>query len=230
VGRIRDRIGQTIRLGTFRPVFQPIVDVVTGAHLGYEALTRFADGTRPDVVFAEARAAGLEADLELATLAAAIAAARRLPAGAWLSLNVSPTLLTGSRRLAAVLRRAKHPIVLEVTEHVAVDDYAALRAAIDRLRPTVRVAVDDVGSGFANFGHMVELRPAFVKLDIGLVRGIDGDLTRQALIVGLLHFAKESDSQTIAEGVETEEELATLRRLGVPLAQGYLLGRPAEAA
>jgi EAL domain-containing protein (putative c-di-GMP-specific phosphodiesterase class I) len=76
----------------------------------------------------------------------------------------------------------------------------------------------------------VELRPAFVKVDIGLVRGIDADLTRQALMVGLLHFASESASQTIAEGVETEEELATLRRLGVPLAQGYLLGRPAPVA
>jgi PAS domain S-box-containing protein len=229
VGRIRERIGQAIRLGTFRPVFQPIVDVATGAHLGYEALTRFADGTTPDVVFAEARAAGLEAELELATLAAAITAARRLPAGAWLSLNVSPALLTGSRRLPSVLRAAERPVVLEVTEHVRVDDYAALRAAIDRLRPVVRVAVDDVGSGYANFGHIVELRPAFVKLDLGLVRGIDADLTRQALIVGLLHFASESASQTIAEGVETEAELATLRRLGVPLAQGYLLGRPAEA-
>ena len=69
-----------------------------------------------------------------------------------------------------------------------------------------------------------------MKLDIGLVRGIDADLTRQALMVGLLHFASKSVSQTIAEGVETEEELATLRKLGVPLAQGYLLGRPATVA
>jgi hypothetical protein len=117
--------------------------------------------------------------------------------------------------------------VLEVTEHVVVADYEALRAAIGRLRPEVRVAVDDAGAGIANFGHIVELRPAFVKLDIGLVRGIDSDLTRQALMVGLLHFARSSASQTIAEGVETKLELATLRALGVPLAQGYLLGRPA---
>jgi EAL domain-containing protein (putative c-di-GMP-specific phosphodiesterase class I) len=68
-----------------------------------------------------------------------------------------------------------------------------------------------------------------VKLDVGLVRGIDTDLTRQALMVGLLHFASESAGQTIAEGVETEAELATLRRLGVPFAQGYLLARPAPA-
>ena len=99
-------------------------------------------------------------------------------------------------------------MVLEVTEHVPVADYVALRAAIGRLRPEVRVAVDDAGAGVANFGHIVELRPAFVKLDIGLVRGIDSDLSRRALMVGLLHFAAESASQTIAEGVETELELA----------------------
>jgi PAS domain S-box-containing protein len=227
VGKTRERIAQTIKAGSFRPVFQPIVDVATGAHLGYEALTRFLDGSSPDRVFADARASGLELDLELATLGAAIDAATALPAGAWLSVNVSPGLVIANGRLAHVLRRADRPLVLEVTEHVPVDDYAALRDAIGRLRPRVRVAVDDVGSGIANFGHIVELRPAFVKLDLGLVRRIDADLTRQALVVGLLHFSNESSSLTIAEGVETEDELATLRRLGVPLAQGYLLGRPA---
>ena len=230
IGLTRDRISQTITDVAFRPVFQPIVDVATGEHAGYEALTRFSSGTAPDLVFADARAAGLEAELELATLAAAISAAAALPQGAWLSLNVSPNLVTADEGLGELLRRSNRPVVLEVTEHVAVPDYAALRAAIGRLRPEVRVAVDDAGSGVANFSHIVELRPAFVKLDIGLVRGIDTDLTRQALMVGLLHFASESASQTIAEGVETEEELATLRRLGVPLVQGYLVGRPAPAA
>jgi diguanylate cyclase (GGDEF)-like protein/PAS domain S-box-containing protein len=229
IGLTRDRISQTITDVAFRPVFQPIVDAATGEHAGYEALTRFSSGTAPDLVFADARAAGLEAELELATLAAAISAAAALPHDAWLSLNVSPDLVTANAQLADLLHRVDRPVVLEVTEHVVIPDYAALRAAIDRLRPAVRVAVDDAGAGVANFSHIVELRPAFVKLDIGLVRGINADLTRQALMVGLLHFASESASQTIAEGVETEEELATLRKLGVPLVQGYLVGRPAPA-
>jgi EAL domain-containing protein (putative c-di-GMP-specific phosphodiesterase class I) len=227
VGTARERIAQIINDSSFGPVFQPIVDITTGARLGYEALTRFKSGTAPDVVFADARAAGLEAELELATLASSISAAAGLPQGAWLSLNVSPTLVTGDERLANLLHGSDRQLVLEVTEHVHVDDYVAFRAAIDRLRPEVRVAVDDAGSGIANFSHIVELRPAFVKVDIGLVRGIDKDLSRQALMVGLLHFASQSVSQTIAEGVETEAELATLRTLGVPLAQGYLLGPPA---
>jgi PAS domain S-box-containing protein len=226
VDQVRRRIAEIIKTTAFRSVFQPIVDLEGGAHAGYEALTRFSSGTAPNLVFDDARAVGLEADLELATLDAALSSAVALPRGMWLSLNVSPGLVATNGRLAALLRRADRPIVLEVTEHVPVDDYVALRAAIGRLRPGVRVAVDDAGSGVANFGHIVELRPAFVKLDIGLVHGIDSDLTRQALVVGLLHFATESHSQTIAEGVETEEELATLQKLGVPFAQGYLLGRP----
>ncbi len=225
---VLERIAKIIEEGAFRPVFQPIVDVPSGAYVGYEALTRFTDGAAPDLVFAEARTAGLESALEMATLAASIKAAVGLPPGSWLSLNVSPALLIEEKHLAGLLRTADRPLVLEVTEHVSVADYDALRTAIRQLRPEVRVAVDDAGSGIANFGHIVELRPAFVKLDIGLVRGIDSDLSRQALMVGLLHFATASASQTIAEGVETELELATLRALGVPLAQGFLLGRPAS--
>ncbi len=230
VGSTRDRIAELIKTAAFRPVFQPIVDLATGRHAGYEALTRFTSGVSPDLVFADARAVGLEAELELATLAAAISASRGLARSAWLSLNVSPDLLAGSRQLGRLLRRSERAIVLEVTEHVPVADYARLRAAIERLRPRVQVAVDDAGSGVANFSHIVELRPAFVKLDMSLVRGIESDRTRQALVLGLLHFASESESQTIAEGVETEAELATLREIGVPFAQGYLLGRPTPAA
>ena len=226
INRVRDRIADMVRTTAFGPVFQPIVDLATGAFAGYEALTRFSNGTAPALVFADARAAGLEAELELATLAAAISAAARLPPGGWLSLNVSPSLVTGDPRLARLVRQADRPLVLEITEHMPVGNYEALRTAIGDLPAKVRVAVDDAGAGVANFGHIVELRPAFLKLDIGLVRGIDSDLSRQALMVGLLHFARESASQTIAEGVETDEELATLRKLGVPFAQGYLLGRP----
>ena len=230
IGLARDRISRTIAEVAFRSVFQPILDLATGEYAGYEALTRFSSGTAPDVVFADARVAGLEAELELATLAASISAAAALPPGGWLGLNVSPNLVTADNGLGALLRRANRPLVLEVTEHTAIPDYAALRASVGRLRPEVRVAVDDAGAGIANFSHIVELRPAFVKLDIGLVRRLNTDLTRQALVIGLLHFASESASQTIAEGVETEEELATLRKLGVPFVQGYLVGRPASAA
>jgi PAS domain S-box-containing protein len=226
IDRVREHVSDVLAAVAFSPVFQPIVDLATGAHAGYEALMRFSNGTAPDVAFADARAVGLEAELELATLQTAISAAAGLPPGTWLSVNVSPDLVTSNRQLAAVLGASDRPLVLEVTEHVPVADYAAFRDAISGFHPSVRIAVDDAGAGVANFGHIVELRPAFVKLDMRLVQGIDGDRTRQALVLGLLHFASESHSQTIAEGIETEAELATLRKLGVPFAQGYLLGPP----
>ncbi len=91
------------------------------------------------------------------------------------------------------------------------------------------VLEDDAGAGIANFAHIVELRPHFVKIDIGLIRGVNADLTRQALIVGLNHFAESTGCTLIAEGIETQAEDATLRSLGLHLGQGYLFGRPEPA-
>ena len=120
--------------------------------------------------------------------------------------------------------------MLEITEHAPVEDYAALRSAFVALGAGLRLAVDDAGAGVANFNHLVELRPQFVNVDIGLVRGVNADLTRQALIVALLHFAGATDCQVVADGIETEAERAVLEKLEVPFGQGYLFGRPAVAS
>lgn len=122
------------------------------------------------------------------------------------------------------------PVVLEITEHAAIADYAALRDAIAGLGYPVRLSVDDAGAGFASFRHIVELRPDYVKIDIGLVRAIDADPVRAALVAGMVYFALRTDAELIAEGIETDAELATLRSLAVDLGQGYLLGRPAPIA
>ncbi len=230
VGLAQVEIEQVISETAFGPVFQPIVDLDSNVHVGYEALSRFATGVRPDLVFAKARSAGLETELELATTVAAVSAAASLPQGAWLSLNVSPTLLMAPGPLASVLAGAERPLVLEVTEHVEIADYLAVRDAIGSVAPGALVAVDDAGSGVANFAHILQLNPDYVKTDLVIVRGIETDLMRRALVLGLLAFARESTSQVIAEGIETEEELAILRKLGVPFGQGHLLGQPAPAA
>jgi len=214
----------------FHPVFQPMVDLATRGPIGYEALTRFDDGTPPDVVFAEARRCGLEQELESVTLRAAVAASGGLPVERFLSLNVSPALILAGDELRAILAARTRPIVLEVTEHDTIHDYGALRSAFVALGSGLRLAVDDAGAGVANFNHLVELRPQFVKVDIGLVRGVNADLTRQALIVALLHFAGATDCQVVAEGIETEAERAVLEKLEIPFGQGYLFGRPADAS
>jgi EAL domain-containing protein (putative c-di-GMP-specific phosphodiesterase class I) len=213
-----------IRQTAFRPVFQPIVDLRSSTTIGFEALTRFADQRAPDLVFAEALSAGLGPALELATLARAFAAASLLPVGVFLSVNVSPELIL-SGKLATALPNWRERLVLEVTEHVEIHDYPAVRAAVDALGP-VRLAVDDAGAGFASLRHIIELEPAFMKLDISLVRQIETDPARQALVAGMVYFGERTGRILIAEGIETAAEMETLVSLGVQLGQGYLLGRP----
>lgn len=220
------RLREILTLRAFFPVYQPIVTLDSRKPVGYEALSRFSDGVAPDVRFAEARTSGLATEYELAAVEAAVEGGRALPDGAFLSLNLSPDIVVGSEhRLAQLLARSDRAIVIEVTEHAQIADYEAFRRAIQGLGD-VRLAVDDAGAGYASLRHILELEPAYVKLDISLVRGIDGDPLRQALAAGLEHFAVHGGCQLIAEGVEREAEARALGELGVEFGQGYLFGRP----
>jgi EAL domain-containing protein (putative c-di-GMP-specific phosphodiesterase class I) len=210
----------------FHIVYQPIVSLVTHEPIGWEALTRFHDGTPPDLRFAEAAANDLGSEFELAAMHAALEGSRDLPADALLALNVSPAVVMESTdNLAAIVRGAHRRLVFELTEHVAITDYAALRGALAKL-DGVEVAVDDAGAGYASLRHLLELRPAFAKLDLSLVRNIHADPLRQALAAGLGYYAQRTGCQLIAEGVEALAEADTLKSLGVEFAQGYLFGRP----
>ncbi len=216
----------------FRPVFQPVMAVDGRKVIGYEALTRFASGVSPDLVFATAGTVGLSEELELACIRAAVTDSRGLECGhAWLSLNISPEVLVASTRaLTRIALDADRPLVLELTEHMVIDDYGPVREALGQLKSHYKLAVDDVGSGFASLRHILELAPEFVKLDISLVHEIDQDPGRQAMVAGLAAFAERAGCELIAEGVESASELAELRALGVTHAQGYLLGRPAPSS
>lgn len=226
-GRARVLIRDIIDAHAFRTVFQPIVDLATSTVVGYEALTRFTDGVGADLRFAEANVVGLGPELEVATLRASFKEAKSLPRAAWLSINASPALILAGKDLGSIRRTTKRRVVLEVTEHVAIADYEGFRDAILSLGPKTELAVDDAGAGFASLRHILELRPAFVKLDRSLIAGVESDDARQAMIVGLRHFARSVGCQLIAEGIETEPERTVLTSLEVQLGQGYLLGRPA---
>ncbi len=230
LAEVRERILATISTRAFHPVFQPVVELDGERVVGHEALTRFDDGTPPDQVFREADAVGLGTDLELACLGAALEAEDRLPAESWLSLNVSPELVLARDALAGLVADRRRAILLEITEHVPVADYQALREAVSAIGPDIRLSIDDAGAGFASLRHIVELRPSFVKLDIGLVRAVDQDPARQALIAGIAYFAVKTGCALIAEGIETEPEAKMLRSLAIHLGQGYLYARPAPIA
>ncbi len=224
-----DRIRAIIAERGFLPVFQPIVELASGVVVGYEALTRFVDGAPPELVFAEAARCGLGLELETATLRSILEASAALPPSAWLNLNASPELVSAGEPLASIIARWGGQLVLELTEHVAITDYRALRDALHRLGPAVRLAVDDAGAGFASLRHILELRPDYVKLDRSIVAGVHRDPARQALVAGMVHFAAKTGMTLVAEGVETVGDARRLSDLGVPLAQGYRFGRPTLA-
>ncbi len=222
---VRRRLDDLRAAGGPRMVFQPVVDLATGASAGVEALSRFPDGTPPDRWFADAAAAGAGQELELAAARAALPALDAQPG--FLALNASPAtvLAPAFARLLAPLPLGR--VVVEITEHVPVDDYSALRAALAPLRAAgLRVAVDDTGAGYASMRHVLALVPDLLKLDVSLVRDLDGHPPQRALVAAMAAFAASTGARTVAEGVETAAELAVLRELGVDLAQGYHLARP----
>lgn len=191
---------------SFHPVFQPILTLEGNRVIGHAALTRLESGTAPDLVFAKAASTGLEVALDLACLHTAVTGARDLASGdTWLSLAAG----------------ADRPVVLELTEHVVIEDYGPVRGALTRLSPTFKLAVDDVGSGFPSLRHILELAPDFVKLDILLVRDVDQDPGRQELVAGHVSFASRAGCGLIAEGWSPPRALraphpgCTLRRSGL---------------
>jgi EAL domain-containing protein (putative c-di-GMP-specific phosphodiesterase class I) len=225
-----DELSLVVAQRAYEPVFQPLVSLDGLDVVGYEALTRFSDGMSPEQRFADAESLGVGADLELATLAAAVADARALPRDAFLSLNVSPKLVVEcATELRTALSTVDRPLVLELTEHDVVADYTELRSTLDSFDRPVRLSVDDAGAGFASLRHVLMLKPDFVKLDRSWISGIDRDDAKQALVAGLAHFATKTGCQLVAEGIETDGELSALASLDVPLGQGYLLGVPAPA-
>lgn len=223
------RINDVLHDAGLAIAFQPIYDFASGRAVGVESLSRLpAAGGGPDTWFADAERVGRGPDLEIVAIQAALAGAAHLPTGCYVAINVSPGLLT-SPRLIDVLRCSDHldRVVVELTEHTSVDDYADLQEARATLRRMgIRVAVDDAGAGYASMRHIVALTPDIIKIDRSLVTGIDTDPARRAMVAAVVMFALESGAAVIGEGVETPAELQTLIELGVDAAQGYLLGRP----
>ena len=210
-------------------VFQPIYDVATRRMTGAEALSRFnTKPTRsPDIWFRDAATVGLGIDLERRAVSSALQALSHLPADAYVAVNASPYVVE-SGVFESLLRDVDaRRLMLEITEHVSVGDYARLVEALLPLRALgVRVAIDDAGAGYASMRHILSIEPDLIKLDMSLTRGIDQDRKRRALASALIAFAHETGVDIVAEGVETAGELNTLCELGVRKVQGYFLSRP----
>jgi diguanylate cyclase (GGDEF)-like protein len=207
---------------------QPIVDLRTGTIHAYEALARLGGAGGPLQWFSLADEFGQRDALEQACLNAALDLFAKRPTGLRLSVNLSAPVLLDPRTLQ-ILDRAGDlaGLIIEVTENALVQSDAQLRAAMAPLRERgARLAVDDVGAGYSGLRQLTTVHPSYLKLDRSLVSGIDADAERAALVSALVGYAERVGSLLVAEGIENEAELDTLRELGAPLAQGFYLGRP----
>jgi EAL domain-containing protein (putative c-di-GMP-specific phosphodiesterase class I) len=233
----RDELSRLIALGEVRAVFHPIVRLADGHVVGHEALTRPVGlGSSFDSVeelFAFAESTELLMDFERLCRKTAILAAASLPAHGLLFLNASPQAVEdpdwstgGMDRLLAQSGLAPADVVIEITERVAIvkhDDFqTALRAFKAR---GYRVAVDDMGAGYSSFQALASIEPDFLKFDVSLVRDIDRSSIKRGLLDSLRQLAVKIGARVIAEGVEREEERATLLALGIELGQGYVFHR-----
>jgi EAL domain-containing protein (putative c-di-GMP-specific phosphodiesterase class I) len=227
----RQELLALIEPGALRMVAQPIVDVGAQQLAGYEALARFtrSDGQPlpPDVAFAQAADVGLGLVFEQAALTSALQLLPALPQDAYLSVNLSAAGLTSSAVVQQLAAAPLHRLVLELTEHEAVEDYDRIVGALSALRGAgLRLAIDDVGAGHSSLRHILQLDPDMIKLDMSLTRDVDTDVARRAMVASLVGFAKQLDISLVGEGVETAAERDTLLQMGVCFMQGYLLGRP----
>lgn len=214
--------------------FQPIVDVRSDAIMAHEALVRGADGSGAGAVLSQIDA-GSRYAFDQACRTRAVELASRLDPAATISINFLPnavydpaTCLRATLQAAATYDFPLDQIIFEVTEGEKVDDHAHLRSIVEEYkRHGFRVAIDDFGAGYSGLELLAELKPDIVKLDMKLVRGIDRDRSLQAIARGNLMTCRDLEIAVLAEGVETPEEYATLRELGVELFQGFLFARPA---
>jgi EAL domain-containing protein (putative c-di-GMP-specific phosphodiesterase class I) len=211
-------------------VLQPIVSLETGERVGVEALSRFPSewDRGPDVCFAEAHEIGLGGDLELAAVRSAAACLGGvLGAAEYVGVNLSPDVVMSPAARTVLAALPLDRILLELSEHDPVADYAALNAVLAPWRAAgLRLAIDDVGAGFSSLRHIVLTSPDVIKLDRALVAGVSTDPVLTTLVGSLVTFAASIGASTVAEGIETQEDAEALRALGVRLGQGWFYGRP----
>jgi EAL domain-containing protein (putative c-di-GMP-specific phosphodiesterase class I) len=226
---LRERIAKVIENGEFDVVYQPVFELAGDRCVALEALARFhAPFGPPADTLAAAETAGLGVELERAVMRRAYRILPRLAPGQFLALNASPAALLDIARGASSGEDVPWSrIVVEVTEHSAIEAYAVLEEELAPLRRRgLRIAVDDAGAGYASLRHVLELRPDFIKLDRWLIAGVADDGGRRAAVSAFVDLARELGSTVVGEGVERQEDLEALRELGLHAAQGYLLGGP----
>ncbi len=227
---IAQRLAPIVSSGGPAVVLQPIVELATGRRVGAEALSRFPAewGKPPDVCFQEAHSIGEGDRLEL--LALRRAGDYLDEVSGYVAMNVSPATLMTPACTELLMEFKLDRVVLELSEHDQVADYAVLRDVLEPLRAAgMRLAIDDVGAGFSSLRHIILTTPDVIKLDRSIIDGVAVDPVLTTLVRSLVDFARGCDTRVVAEGVETAADGQILLGLGVDYGQGWFYGRPGPA-
>jgi EAL domain-containing protein (putative c-di-GMP-specific phosphodiesterase class I) len=208
-----------------RAVFQPIVDLTTGAICGFEALARFPVH-RPDQWFRAAAELDLGGFLEATIFRTAMDAVPQLPEGTFLSVNLSPAAArTEELALAFAAYDSYESVMIELTDPVSVPDCDALIGALAPIRERgARVAVDETGRDATPLLALATMEPDFVKIDRSLIVGIDSMSARKTVVTAATAVAEKVGARVIAQGIENEGELEAVIGLGVDMGQGFAFG------
>lgn len=233
-------IEEIIKEERISPVYQPIVSLSTGEIFGYEALSRFdlqrneSDTVSTRDIFQTAYQSGQLWDLERLCRKKALEGARHISHGLKLFLNVSPNVIHDNQFRSGFTNKylnkygiSATDVVFELTEHMAIENMDSFKSVLNHYRRQgYETALDDVGAGESGLNTLLALNPTYLKLDMEIIRDIEKHHNKRSLVKAFVQFANTSNTILIAEGIETEKELAVLSELGVDYGQGFYLGRP----
>jgi EAL domain-containing protein (putative c-di-GMP-specific phosphodiesterase class I) len=217
-----------VKAEELRVVFQPIVGMADGRAFAYEALVRCSrpELRNPLVLFERAVAAGCAGRLGRMIREIALPIAGNLP----IFLNVHPQELQEGWlvRPDDPIYAHEHDVFLEVTESVPLTHYELCQSVLKevRVRGGVHLVVDDLGAGYSNLKRIIDLEPKVVKLDRGLILGVDRSKRQQQLVSSVVRLCADLNATVVAEGIETGSEFSALRDTGVHYGQGFLFARP----
>lgn len=233
----RGRLQKILLEEKITTVYQPIIDLKNACVFGYEALSRGPANSEieaPVILFTLAEDIGLLFDLDRLCRKRSIINARGKEPGKKLFVNTLPNLIYDPEFSASVfvefLNENKIPvedIVLEITERDAIEQFAQFKKALGQyIKAGISIAIDDVGAGYSSLEAIVEIEPRYVKIDASIIRGIHQSKIKQDILQALIMLTKSVKALTVAEGIETKEDLEVIKAFGIDYAQGYYFARP----
>jgi len=236
----RGRLQKVILEEQVSTVYQPILDLKTEQIMGYESLSRgpkHSEIEAPVILFTLAEETGLVFELDRLCRKRSIINARGKKRGLKLFVNTLPNLIYDpdfeAKLFIKFLESNDIPIndiVFEITERNAIEQFSNFRQAISYYTDVgITIAIDDVGAGYSSLEAIIEIKPAYVKIDASVTRGVAESAGKQQMLKALHSLSQSVGAKTIAEGIETRSDFDTIQQIGIEYGQGYYICKPGPA-